>query len=164
MSSIMSRLPYMSRYLFWSITKHVRILVWSIAKHVRICQVLCLDYLTCLEFYFELLLNMLELLLMHIAIFSTIGQPWLASIQSSWRGRSETATGGSLLPRATPLLLPHVRRWEALAAAALVLLPRARRWEALAAATAPLLLHPMTPLWRWERCLLLWHAWRGLHF
>jgi hypothetical protein len=24
------------------------------------CQVLCLDYLTCLEFYFEVLLNMLE--------------------------------------------------------------------------------------------------------
>jgi hypothetical protein len=30
------------------------------AKHVRICQVLCLDHLTCLEFYFEVLLNMLE--------------------------------------------------------------------------------------------------------
>jgi hypothetical protein len=27
---------------------------------VRICQVLCLDYLTCLEFYFEVLLNMLQ--------------------------------------------------------------------------------------------------------
>jgi hypothetical protein len=37
-----------------------KILFWSIAKHVRICQVLCLDYLTCLEFYFEVLLNMLE--------------------------------------------------------------------------------------------------------
>jgi hypothetical protein len=37
-----------------------RILVRSIAKHVRIYQVLCLDYLTCVQFYFVLLLNMLE--------------------------------------------------------------------------------------------------------
>jgi hypothetical protein len=37
-----------------------KILFWSIAKHVRICQVLCLDYLICLEFYFEVLLSMLE--------------------------------------------------------------------------------------------------------
>jgi hypothetical protein len=44
----------------WQIAKHVRILFWSIAKHVRICQVLCLDYLTRLGFYFEVLLNMLE--------------------------------------------------------------------------------------------------------
>jgi hypothetical protein len=58
--SIISRLPYMSRILFWSIAKHVRILFWSIAKHVRICQALCLDYLRYLEFYFEVLLNMLE--------------------------------------------------------------------------------------------------------
>jgi hypothetical protein len=43
MPSIMSRLSYISKILFW-----------SIAKHVRICQVLCL------EFYFEILLNMLE--------------------------------------------------------------------------------------------------------
>jgi hypothetical protein len=49
MSSIISRLSYMSIILFL-----------SIAKHVRICQVLCLDYLTFLKFYFKVLLNMLE--------------------------------------------------------------------------------------------------------
>jgi hypothetical protein len=54
MPSIMSRLPHMSRILFW-----------SIAKHVRICQVLCLEFyfkilLNMLEFYFEALLNKLE--------------------------------------------------------------------------------------------------------
>jgi hypothetical protein len=36
------------------------ILFWSIAKYVRICQVLCLDYLTYLEFYFKIFLNMLQ--------------------------------------------------------------------------------------------------------
>jgi hypothetical protein len=36
MSSIMLRLPYMSRILFWSIAKYVRILFWTIAKHVYI--------------------------------------------------------------------------------------------------------------------------------
>jgi hypothetical protein len=68
----------------------------SIAKYVRICQVLCLDYLACLKFYFEVLLNMLEfyfkqllnmlefyfevwlnmleLLLIHIVVFSILGQ------------------------------------------------------------------------------------------
>jgi hypothetical protein len=133
-----------------------------------ICQVLCLDYLTCLEFYFEVLLNMLEFyfelflnmlefyfkvllnmyrlpytLLMHVDVFSTLGQPWLASIQISWRGRPETAIIGLLLPRLAPFLLPHV----------------ARRWEALAAA-APLLLHLTTQVWRCGRCLLLlWHTW-----
>jgi hypothetical protein len=56
MSSIMSRLSYMPRILFW-----------SIAKHVRICQVLCLDWLTCLEFYFEVLLNMSTILFGSIA-------------------------------------------------------------------------------------------------
>jgi hypothetical protein len=70
---------------------------------------------------------MLELLLMHVAIFSTLGQPWLASIQSSRRGRLETATGDSLLPQAAPLLLPRSKRWEALATATPLLLPRARR-------------------------------------
>jgi hypothetical protein len=50
--NIMSILPYMSRILFSSVAKHVTILFRSIAKHVRICQVLCLDYLTFLEFYF----------------------------------------------------------------------------------------------------------------
>jgi hypothetical protein len=55
---------------------------------------LCLDYLTSLkiyfevllnmlEFYFEVFLNMLELLLMHIAVFLILGQSWLASIRSS---------------------------------------------------------------------------------
>jgi hypothetical protein len=43
--------------------------------------------LNMLEFYFEVLLNMLELLLMHVAVFSTLGQPWLASIWSSRRGK-----------------------------------------------------------------------------
>jgi hypothetical protein len=123
-----------------------------------ICQVLYLDYFTCLEFYFEVLLNMLEFyfevllnmsrlpytLLMHVAIFSTLGQPWLASIQSSRRGRPETTTVGSLLPRAAPLLLPHA----------------ARMWEALAAIAPLLLLRLMTQVWRCGRFLLLLrHAW-----
>jgi hypothetical protein len=131
---------------------------------------------------------MLELLLMHVAMFLTLGQPWLASIQRSQRGRPETTMRGLLLPRAAPLLLPHARWWEALAATAPLLLLRAKRWEALAAATvllqlscarrwealaaiAPFLLpharrrpHPMTPLWRCGRChLLLRHVWRRLH-
>jgi hypothetical protein len=51
--------------------------------------------------------------------------------------------GGLLLPRAAPPLLPRA----------------ARRWEALAAA-APLLLHPITRVWRsGRRLLLLRHAW-----
>jgi hypothetical protein len=62
--------------------------------------------------------------LMHVAVFSTLGQPWLVSIQSSQRGMPEFATGRSLLSRAAPLFLPHVcRRREALATAALVLPP-----------------------------------------
>jgi hypothetical protein len=107
-----------------------------------ICQVLCLDYLTCLEFHFEVLLNMLEfyfevllnmsrlpyMLLMHVAVFSILGHSWLASIRSSRRSRPEPATGGSLLLQAAPLLLPRA----------------ARRCEALATATPLLLLHPMT--------------------
>jgi hypothetical protein len=113
------------------------ILFWSISKHVKICQVLCLDYLICLEFYFEVLLNML-------LFFSTLGQSWLPSIRSLRRGSPETATEDSLLPRASPLLLPRA----------------ARRWEALAAAAPILLLHPMTQVWRCGRCLfLLRHAW-----
>jgi hypothetical protein len=92
---------------------------------------------------------MLELLLMHVAVFSTLGHPWLASIRNSRRGRPETATRGSLLPRAI-LLLPHARRWEALGAVIPLLLPRARRWKALVAAVLLLLLHPMTPLKMWE--------------
>jgi hypothetical protein len=63
-------------------------------ENFQISAILCLDYLTYLEFYFEVLLsmlqfyfevllNMLELLLMYVAIFSILGQPWLASIQSS---------------------------------------------------------------------------------
>jgi hypothetical protein len=82
--------------------------------------------------------------LMHVAIFLTLGQSWLASIRSSWRGRPETTIGGSLLPRATPLLLPRV----------------AKRWEALATAALLLLLHPMTWVWRCGWCLLLLrHVW-----
>jgi hypothetical protein len=80
--------------------------------------------------------------LMHVAVFLTLGQSWLASIWSLWRGRLETTTGGSLLPQATPLL-PHV----------------AKRWEALAVATLLLLLHPLTWVWRCGWCLLLWHVW-----
>jgi hypothetical protein len=84
-----------------------------------------------LEFYFEVLLNMSRLpytLLIHIVVFSTLGQSWLESIRSSRRGSPETATVGLLLPRATPLILLHV----------------ARRWEALVAAAPLLLLHSMT--------------------
>jgi hypothetical protein len=100
------------------------------------------DYLTCLEFFFE------------------VGQLWLANTQSSWRGRPETAMGGSLLSRAAPLLLPCARRWEALATIAPLFLPHARKWEALAAIAPLLLLHPMTPVWRCGKCLLLLrHAW-----
>jgi hypothetical protein len=81
--------------------------------------------------------------LMHVAIFQSLDQSWLASIRSSRRGSPETATGGSLLPRAAPLLLPHATR----------------RWEALAAAAPLLLLYSMTWVWRCGRCLLLlWHA------
>jgi hypothetical protein len=107
----------------WSIMS--RILFWSIAKHV----------------------------LMHVVIFSILGQPWLArSIQSSWRIKPETAMRGSLLPQAASLILPRARRWEALVATALLLVPHARRR-----------LHPMTLLWRCGRCLLLRHAWRRFH-
>jgi hypothetical protein len=71
---------------------------FEVAKHVRICQVLCLDYLTCLlfyfevmlnmlEFYFEVLLNMLELILMYVSIFSILNQPYLSNIWSSRKGR-----------------------------------------------------------------------------
>jgi hypothetical protein len=77
--------------------------------------------------------------LVHVVVFSTLGQRWLASTQSSWRGSPETAIWGLLLPWAAPLLLPHAMRWEAPAAAAPLLLPRATRWEA-PVATAPLLL------------------------
>jgi hypothetical protein len=91
---------------------------------------------------------------MHVVVFSTLGQSWLArSIQSSQRSKPKTYTGGSLLPQAAPLLLPRARRWEALAATASLLLPHARRR-----------LHPMTPLWRCGRWLLLLRqSWRRLH-
>jgi hypothetical protein len=36
--------------------------------------------LNILEFYFDVLLNMLQLLLMHVAVFTILCQPWLASI------------------------------------------------------------------------------------
>jgi hypothetical protein len=102
MSSIMSRLPYISRILFWSIAKHVRILFWSITKNVRNASNAC-------------------------CYFSTLDQWWLASIRSSWRGKPETAMGGLLLPWAALLLLPRAWRWEALNTAAPLLLPRVRR-------------------------------------
>jgi hypothetical protein len=113
---------------------------------------------------------MLELLLMHIAIFLTLGQSWLASIQSSRRGRLKTAMGGSLLPRAAPLLLPRARRWEAPAAAAQLLLPRVRRlhrmtWWRCGWSAAPLLLLLFWLRWRrrWWRLLLLLHGGDRLH-
>jgi hypothetical protein len=132
-----------------------------------------------LEFFFVRLTPSM----MHAALFFVIlGQPWLASTQSSRRGRPETTTGDVLLPRAAPLLLPHAMRWEVLAAIAPLLLPRVcRRWEALAAATplllpratwweapaavAPLLLPPPTRMNQWRcrwRLLLLLYAYRWL--
>jgi hypothetical protein len=87
----------MSRLTYMS-----RILFLCIAKHVRIASDAC-------------------------CCFSTLGHPWLVSIWSSRRGRPETATGGLLLPQAASILLPHTRRWEALADAAPLLLPHARR-------------------------------------
>jgi hypothetical protein len=104
--------------------------------------------------------------LVHVAVFSTLGQRCLASTQSSQRGRPETTTGGLLLPPAAPLLLPCATRWEAPAATALLLRPHVcRRWEAPATA-APLLLPPPTRTTRW-RCgcqflLLPRHTWRFL--
>jgi hypothetical protein len=81
---------------------------------------------------------------MYVVIFSTLDQLWLVrSIQRSWRSRLETATGGSLLPWAAPLLLPFAMRWESLGATTLLLLPHARRR-----------LHPVTPLWRCGRSLI----------
>jgi hypothetical protein len=104
--------------------------------------------------------------------FSILGQPWLASIRSSRRGRPKTATEGSLLPRAAPLLLPHARRWETLAAAAALLLPRiCSRWEGLTTAALLLLPHVrrrlhQTTQWRYGwwllLVLLLRHAWKTL--
>jgi hypothetical protein len=111
---------------WWSdMSSIIRFHLWILLCHDEvICQVL---FGFIYEFYY-------------VAIFSILGQLWLASIRSSWRGRPESATGGSLLPRAALLLLPHARRWEAPAAATSLLLPRVcRRWEVLAAA-APLLL------------------------
>jgi hypothetical protein len=53
------------------------------------------------------------ILLLLVLFFVTLGKPWLESIQSSRRGRPKIATGGLLLPQATPLLLPHATRLEA---------------------------------------------------
>jgi hypothetical protein len=104
--------------------------------------------------------NFHNIYLFHIYVFSTLGQQWLTSTPCTRRGRPETTTGGFLLPRATPLLLPCARRWEAPAAAAPLLLPRVcRRWEP-PVVVAPLLLPPPTRMTQW-RCgwrLLLRHA------
>jgi hypothetical protein len=78
--------------------------------------------------------------------FSALGQRWLASTQSSRRGRPKTTTGGLLLPRATPLLLPRAMRWEAPAAVTPLLLPRATRWQT-PATIAPLLLPHICRRW-----------------
>jgi hypothetical protein len=126
MSSIISRLSYMFRILFWSIVKHIRILFLCIA---------------------------LNLLLMHVVVFNIrsamVSKKYLEIVKK----QAEIATGGLLLPRAALLLLPHARRWDALDDAAPLLLPCVRRR-----------LHPMTPLWRCGRCLLLLrHASRRLH-
>jgi hypothetical protein len=121
----------------------------------------CFDYLIITPLCFDYF--------MYVVVFSTLGQRWLVSIQSLWRGRPETATRGLLLPRATLLLLPCATRWETLATAPLLLPCVCMRWEAPAAAALLLLtcarrrLHRMT---RW-RCgwrlllLLLQHAWRS---
>jgi hypothetical protein len=107
--------------------------------------------------------------MIHVAVFVTLGQPWLVSIWSSRRGRLVTATRGLLLPRAALLLLPHATRWEALAAAAPLLLPRiCRRWEASAAAAPLLLPHARRSLHRTTRwkcgwwLFLLLYAYRWL--
>jgi hypothetical protein len=102
--------------------------------------------------------------MMHVAFFVILDQPWLATIQNSRRGKPEIATGGLLLPRAAPLLLPRAMRWKAPAIAAPLLLPRAMRWEAPAVTT------PLLPCVyrRWEALavvapLLLPHARRRLN-
>jgi hypothetical protein len=80
---------------------------------------------------------------MHVTVFSTLAQSWLVSIQSSWRGRPETATGCLLLPQSTQLIFPHAKSWQVSAVAAPLLHPRiCRRWEALAVVI--LLLLPYT--------------------
>jgi hypothetical protein len=102
----------------------------------------CFDYLVITLLCFDYLV--------HVAIFTTLGQRWLASTQSSWRGRPKTAMEGLLLPRATPLLLPHATRWEAPAASALLHLPRVcRSYKAPTAATL-LLLPPLTRMTQWR--------------
>jgi hypothetical protein len=69
--------------------------------------------------------------MVNVAIFVTLGQPWLASIRSSWRGKPETTTGGLLLPQAAPLLVPRARRR----------LHRTTRWRCGWSATPLLLLY-----------------------
>jgi hypothetical protein len=102
--------------------------------------------------------NFHNVYLFHLYVFSTLGQQWLASTPCMRRGRPETVTGGFLLPRARLLLLPHARRWEALAVAAPLLLPRiCRRWEALTAA-APLLARVRRRLHRTTRWRCGWSA------
>jgi hypothetical protein len=124
-----------------------------------------IDRLSCNYFDYLVITPLCFDYLVHVAIFSILGQQWLASTRSLQRGRPETATGGLLLPRAASLLLPRATRWEALAAAAPLLLPRVcRGWEALVAA-ALLFLPPPTRTTRWRcgwRLLLLLYAYRWL--
>jgi hypothetical protein len=77
---------------------------------------------------YEIEIPLYALIIMCMLLFFLIlGQRWLASTWSSWRGRPETATGCLLLPWATPLLLPCAMRWKAPAAATPLLLPHTRR-------------------------------------
>jgi hypothetical protein len=63
----------------------------------------------CCSFLVRIIVSFNYEKMMHVAISVTLGQLWLASIQSSRRGRSETATGGfaSPLSYTTPSLSRH---------------------------------------------------------
>jgi hypothetical protein len=55
---------------------------------------MCCSFLVIEESLYPLIMKRWHMLL----FFVTLGQPWLASIRSSQRGRPETAMGGLLLP------------------------------------------------------------------
>jgi hypothetical protein len=105
----MSRLPYMSRILFWSIAKHIRI-----------------DSDTCCCFF-----NIRP------AMVRKYSELVKRQARDRYRRFAFPSSRTAPLPRArrwealaaaTPLLLPHVcRRWEALVTVTPLLLPRARR-------------------------------------